>query len=180
MQDLMQSGRQRLFGVIRAASGPETDVTIGPHQHCSLWPEFTLLGPGPSRIDVIAAEDADTHRCQIDTELRPELLRRLDPWRTIFAGNQHELAVVNEGVKGNAFALPFDPGVRKRMTGLGAGFVNSYLVQGDVSGASVVNHGLGGIGITKLDVVVPKLHGLRYDRGIHPMSLLRGVWQVQP
>src|ERR1700689_419923 len=99
MQNLMQGGRQRLFGVIGAASGPESDVTIGPHQHCPFRPEFTLLGPGTARIDVVAVEDADTNRDQIDTALLPELLGRVDPWRTIFAGNQDELAVVNEGVE---------------------------------------------------------------------------------
>jgi hypothetical protein len=56
MQDLMQSSRQRLFGVIHAAGGPEADVTVGPHEHGSFRSEFTLLGPGSARIDVVAAE----------------------------------------------------------------------------------------------------------------------------
>jgi hypothetical protein len=40
MQDLMQSSRQRLFGVTHMASRPETDVTIGPHQRRPRPPPF--------------------------------------------------------------------------------------------------------------------------------------------
>ena len=79
---------------------------------------------------------------------------------------------MHQSVERNAHTLPFDPGVRKRMTGLRARFVDPNPIQGNVGRASVVNHSFGSIGIAELDVMVPKLHRLRYDGGIQSMPLL--------
>src|SRR4030081_851903 len=134
-------------------------MTVGPNEDRTGAADATVLQPCKADVDQIDIAHSDPGSVESDALADSGLLGCLDPVMAVLAGNQHEVAAMDESAQRDALAGPFDPCVRQRGSWRGAGLVQALIVERLSDWSAVTDDRCRLVAVAEFDVVQPELVG---------------------
>src|SRR5437763_6540987 len=179
-QDAAEGVSQGGARVVHRAVRAEADIAVRPDQHRTLGRDAAVLQPAAANVDVVAVEDADPGGPERDPVLGGEFLGGVDPRLALLAGDEHEVAAVDQRAERQTLAFPFHPGVGQRVPRLGARLVQTDRVERDVGRRAVIDDRRRTVRVAELHVAVAELDGLRTDGPVEGVTLVGRSGEVLP